>query len=531
MKKLVLIIVLFSITNATVYVMPDADTATFRSYQASASDGDVIVIPSVNYTVRTQYSNTPAYRITKSITLLGSGITGTIITDSCTGLYFENTILVDAPGKTVRISGIAFRKSSNSGHDVGQYGSVGIYRVGEIIIDHCRFYNATTGNYMATYNSQRIWGVVSRCTFDQYGHGNLKAYQINGEDTTYSISSPSDCALSGGPAWRQKIGLGTDSAFFFESNTVNWLFGSTVIYPVGDFDQGARGVIRHCVLNRAWAHNHGMDSWRNSWGCVSMETYQNTFTCDTNTGSTYLLNFRSGYGVVFGNVGTGTYNQPLTVQHSCADCENSNCGYSACLVPACALSYPMLCQVGQGPSGIGENQMSFGVYEWNNTLNGSDIDIDVYQAGNYGLDTFYLHSNRDFYNDQTMPGYTPYQYPHRSVGTVWYKDTAFSVTNSGFSVIDTMRHDSGKVVLQIRIKNGSWNRVDSSVQYHGQKDTLNSGVVASDTLVNTRLLFYGLGIYSGIIDTVGYDTAGANTPGYWDVRTMASNILTVRITR
>jgi hypothetical protein len=44
-------------------------------------------------------------------------------------------------------------------------------------------------------------------------------------------------------------------------------------------------------------------------------------------------------------------------------------------------------------------------YSWNNTNNGSNINI-----GSYGEPT--LREGRDYYNNTSMPGYTPYVYPH-----------------------------------------------------------------------------------------------------------------------
>jgi len=45
------------------------------------------------------------------------------------------------------------------------------------------------------------------------------------------------------------------------------------------------------------------------------------------------------------------------------------------------------------------------IYSWNNTINGSNINI-----GSYGEPT--LKEGRDYYNSTPMPGYTPYTYPH-----------------------------------------------------------------------------------------------------------------------
>lgn len=49
------------------------------------------------------------------------------------------------------------------------------------------------------------------------------------------------------------------------------------------------------------------------------------------------------------------------------------------------------------------------VYAWNNTLNGSNVNISAQHAPT-------LQENRDYFNNTPMPGYTPYTYPHPLVG-------------------------------------------------------------------------------------------------------------------
>lgn len=54
------------------------------------------------------------------------------------------------------------------------------------------------------------------------------------------------------------------------------------------------------------------------------------------------------------------------------------------------------------------------LYEWNNTLNGSDIDIGVNDncPGDTPSVAHHLTEGVEFYNDTQKPGYTPYIYPH-----------------------------------------------------------------------------------------------------------------------
>ncbi|MBN1887419.1 MAG: hypothetical protein JW850_05495 [Thermoflexales bacterium] len=65
--------------------------------------------------------------------------------------------------------------------------------------------------------------------------------------------------------------------------------------------------------------------------------------------------------------------------------------------------------------GRGAQQSSQPFYEWNNTYNGSDIDVTVYNNWPGCTDpqpSDHVQENRDYYNDTPRPGYTPYIYPH-----------------------------------------------------------------------------------------------------------------------
>ena len=50
------------------------------------------------------------------------------------------------------------------------------------------------------------------------------------------------------------------------------------------------------------------------------------------------------------------------------------------------------------------------VYEWGNTLNGEDADLQVQDLGGRSLD--HIKHGRDFFNDTRRPGYRPLAYPH-----------------------------------------------------------------------------------------------------------------------
>jgi hypothetical protein len=62
------------------------------------------------------------------------------------------------------------------------------------------------------------------------------------------------------------------------------------------------------------------------------------------------------------------------------------------------------------------------VYSWNNTLNGSNVNLN-----NYGEPT--VREGTEFYNNTAMPGYTPYTYPHPLVTGASASSTPAPPTN------------------------------------------------------------------------------------------------------
>jgi cysteine-rich repeat protein len=77
--------------------------------------------------------------------------------------------------------------------------------------------------------------------------------------------------------------------------------------------------------------------------------------------------------------------------------------------------YPCLDQIGRAKNFTLDSihpQMFEPIYEWNNTVDGRDIDFVPF--GEWFQNKHHLFENRDFYNDvdKRTLGYTPYVYPH-----------------------------------------------------------------------------------------------------------------------
>jgi hypothetical protein len=52
------------------------------------------------------------------------------------------------------------------------------------------------------------------------------------------------------------------------------------------------------------------------------------------------------------------------------------------------------------------------LYEWNNLLNGTDVDTEMNPNFTSCCDPEHIQEGRDYYNDLARPDYIPYVYPH-----------------------------------------------------------------------------------------------------------------------
>jgi len=81
-----------------------------------------------------------------------------------------------------------------------------------------------------------------------------------------------------------------------------------------------------------------------------------------------------------------------------------------------ANGYPGLDQIGRAQDADAENlqpQLHSPLYEWNNTVNGQNLNPWVKGGGTPPhSERDHIKKNRDFFCDTPRPGYTPYTYPH-----------------------------------------------------------------------------------------------------------------------
>jgi hypothetical protein len=339
----------------------------------------------------------------KGITIQGAGIGQTVITDATGSVWRETPFWVEGlEGHPFRITGFTFTGRPSGQGVIKVMGTCKDFR-----IDHCRFgdfdYAVGVGGYRSISVSGHTYGVIDHCEFTQPGGQGVLVEDGRG--------SP-----SGSTSWNEPMSYGTADAVFIEDNTFTWEGGSDAAASCVD---GGRYVVRHNVIEGIMAGNHGMDSRLRS--CLQMEIYDNIFL--TPSHSTFLaIQSRGGSAVAFNNVISGTYGAGIGVTNyrSCCyagapclshgQCDGTNPLDGNTEPQATYKGWPCKDQIGRGTQ-----QTSHPFYEWNNTYNGSDIDVTVYCGWPACIDphpTDHVQENRDYYNDIEKPGYTPYVYPH-----------------------------------------------------------------------------------------------------------------------
>lgn len=358
-----------------------------------AQDGDTVLVPEGECV----WGN--SIRLNKSLTLKGKGTAKTKIIDE-TGNNWEQSPIWAYPiySKVIRITGFTFKRTKDFSDSFGTIyigGNDNIFR-----IDNCEFTNAIVMRAFIT--NGKTYGVVDHCSFNEAG---------------YLIMDTVD------ESWTRPMSFGTSEAVFIEDNTFNMTCTNC---DMGDAQYGARVVFRNNKVYRGIIENHGMDSVLRS--CLQMEIYNNSFVADLNQPQVWnAIGFRGGTGVVFNNTFTGNYYLPLRVTNyrsccyagaACTPFPNPPFGTCDGTNPLDGNTEPKEIYKGwpcKDQVGRGTNQTSEPLYEWNNTKDGSDVDIIVtntWSGCNDPQPSDHMKENRDYFNDTPRPGYTPYTYPH-----------------------------------------------------------------------------------------------------------------------
>jgi len=350
----------------------------------AAHDGDTVEVPAGTATWAAQGGNRPAVLISgKVLTLKGAGVDRTVITDGNTAEWKDLLLWIDG-GKPARITGFTFKGGARGAAAIAVRHSTG-WR-----IDHCKF--------QSNHESRGIWsyadsfGVIDNCSFV----GSRQGVCIKG---------------NGAESWKKALALGTAEAVYIEDcNFADVPLGAVDAY------HGARYVFRHNTIMRpgksynAFLGHHGCDSggYRSTF---SFEIYANKMQAapPRGQGAGEVAHLRGGTGVIFNNAASGCarginatnyrsskkLGSTLCKSWGVCDGTNPNDGNEE------PNGYPALDQIGRSTHQILEP-----LYEWDNTLNGKDMDIGVSTGPQH------IQKSRDFYNDTKRPGYKPYTYPH-----------------------------------------------------------------------------------------------------------------------
>lgn len=373
---------------------PDYDilarSTSFEDVQAavdSAEGGDVVRIPegSSTWTSRLEITDD------KRITLYGSGQDATVISSDT--LVPSSLINMGSSGS--RVTNMGFRLANDNGNGITVRGEG--WR-----IDHCRFDNVIEhiieGVSVRGYSSEGGCpvGVVDHCEFN-----NTRALVVG------------DASLMANSIWAEPLGLGTNNAVFIEDCVFNYTQFSNAI----DANYGGRYVFRYNIINDAYIEAHSLQGTERA--TRSWEIYNNTINqVERNMWAPFFL--RGGTGVVFNNTITGDWSSgPAIVVDNRrtfeALGEGGMCdGTSPWDGNEDSTGYPARDQIGRSTDEwlwTDENpyppQEHDPFYQWNNTHEGSNIN--VYVHNNCGI---HIQENRDYYNNVEKPNYTPYTYPH-----------------------------------------------------------------------------------------------------------------------
>lgn len=252
-----------------------------------ASSGDTVLIPP-----GIGYWNNFLSISNKSITLMGSGTSETIIVDEIPSnrellVYLTQNIT----NGMARISQIQFRggKTNTSALKLGIIfvrGSNMQSNNSAWRIDHCLF---------AQPNSRpihvRAWsGLIDHCEFINNNGGIMFDNRI-------------EAGEFGDLSWATPVRYGTvDSGVYVES----CFFTNAILRGASDSAAGSRWVYRYNTLYNMGIQSHGTESTMRARGLRSMEVYGNVFTNNV-VFSEYAMHMRSGSAVVFSNTVYGKW--------------------------------------------------------------------------------------------------------------------------------------------------------------------------------------------------------------------------------
>jgi len=345
-----------------------------------AQDGDTVLVPAG----QCSWNGTLDLDPMPAIVLKGAGVDQTVITDRTPAGGWGNSLIwiESVEGKPFRITGFTFtdQGAADPNGVINIQGTVKNWRV-----DHNKFEDI---HQRAVRTSGFNYGIIDHCTLNIPGDGTVQGILVESDDSG---------------SWERPLSLGTADAVYVEDSIFNYEYDNDGVLDAGD---GGRFVFRHNTVANTGIGQHGRDSGGGR-STHSFEIYENTFTTDTRIWT--VMNFRGGTGVVFNNEMSGPYSNFSFVSNYCS-CYGHTPGY--CVFDQC-LQYPCIDQIGRSSDMDGDGVQELEpLYEWNNTLNGSDVDTEMNPNFTGCCDPEHIQEGRDYYNDLARLDYVPYVYPH-----------------------------------------------------------------------------------------------------------------------
>ena len=235
--------------------------------------------------------------------------------------------------------------------------------------------------------------------------------------------------------------------------------GSGVIYN-NTWDAGYDADIdlssyRSCSLNTYlnWGNGNGSSSWDGNTATDgdSGTATGGASTSMTETGAGWTIDEWEGYYVHNTTEGStdaadciayvsSNTSDTLTLQAQLGSSCAGDSTFANSETYVITNGYPLLGMVGQGADGVGGYRTD-GVYEWDNTRGGGDIDFDILGDGNctakeLEILAIQIQEGRDYFNDTQKGGYTAYTDPHPLNTTTQISQqsiTGASITGGSFN--------------------------------------------------------------------------------------------------
>ena len=358
----------------------------------TAVDGDTVEVPAGSSTWATRVTIPE----TKGIIFHGAGIGVTNITNPTTSTILA--INLGTSNTTVDVSGFTF-----DANNIDTLGANFLQFLGGRIdgfrFHHCELINLLGSGLTVMQDGLETSGVIDNVRFHMpVATGGSKSIRITGT----------------GPLEHQPFGfpfaLGGPNFIFFEDCTFDFDGANDGAL---DAFAGARYVFRYNTVNNTDVSHHGADSG-SMRGIHSFEIYKNTLVKPV--GSALRMHyFRSGSGVIHNNTYTGNY-QANSIELTIFRADESHAPWGQCDGTSIwdenagpPSGYACLDQSGHiFTDTSGGSNTIVGIYEWNNTFDGANVDfrLDGHNSAAY------FTEDVEYFNDTVRPGYTAFTYPH-----------------------------------------------------------------------------------------------------------------------